>query len=418
MKLVCYIVVWFCYCTRSVTSVDPMQLENESRENIITAYFNSGMAYSTILHFLAIYHNIHLSIRQLNRILRGMGLYRRGNRSSLNDVITFIQAQLAGSVSCQGYRTVHQLMRDGGFNVNRESVRMVLLELDPEGVAGRTRRRLRRRVYHNPGPNQVWHLDGYDKLKPYGLAIHGAIDGYSRKILWLRVGKSNNNPRIVCSYFYDNVKDAGHTASLIRTDRGSENVTITGLQRFIRRNDTDRHRGHSSFLYGRSTSNQRIEAWWSCFRRQRTNWWINYFRDMVDEGVLNPALGIHRECIRFCFIGIVQTELDETVRLWNNHVIRHNYYAACPSGRPDTLYYAPELTGGRECARIVNPFDLDLGEGYIRRAENVFECSLESIEVFRGLIFEGRRVMPETVNSAKDLFVYLKTELENRNLEI
>ena len=28
------------------------------------------------------------------------------------------------------------------------------------------------------GPDFVWHLDGYDKLKPYGFAIHAAIDGW------------------------------------------------------------------------------------------------------------------------------------------------------------------------------------------------------------------------------------------------
>ena len=27
------------------------------------------------------------------------------------------------------------------------------------------------------GPNFLWHCDGYDKLKPYGLCIHGCIDG-------------------------------------------------------------------------------------------------------------------------------------------------------------------------------------------------------------------------------------------------
>ena len=43
-----------------------------------------------------------------------------------------------------------------------------------------------------PGPNFIWHIDGYDKLKPYGFCIHGAVDGYSRRILWLEVGPSNN----------------------------------------------------------------------------------------------------------------------------------------------------------------------------------------------------------------------------------
>ena len=27
------------------------------------------------------------------------------------------------------------------------------------------------------GPNHVWHLDGYDKLPPFGFAIHACIDG-------------------------------------------------------------------------------------------------------------------------------------------------------------------------------------------------------------------------------------------------
>ena len=27
------------------------------------------------------------------------------------------------------------------------------------------------------GPNFIWHMDGYDKLKPYGITIHGCIDG-------------------------------------------------------------------------------------------------------------------------------------------------------------------------------------------------------------------------------------------------
>lgn len=35
------------------------------------------------------------------------------------------------------------------------------------------------------GPNYVWHADGYDKLKPFGLAIHGCIDGYVQSVYHL-----------------------------------------------------------------------------------------------------------------------------------------------------------------------------------------------------------------------------------------
>ena len=55
----------------------------------------------------------------------------------------------------------------------------MLKEIDSEGSELR-RHRLKRRVYVNQGFDYAWNLAGYDKLKPFGFAIHGAIDGYSR----------------------------------------------------------------------------------------------------------------------------------------------------------------------------------------------------------------------------------------------
>ena len=53
----------------------------------------------------------------------------------------------------------------------------MLLEVDPEGVEARRSGTLRRRAYTNQGPNYLIHLDGYDKLKRFGLCVHGCIDG-------------------------------------------------------------------------------------------------------------------------------------------------------------------------------------------------------------------------------------------------
>ena len=53
----------------------------------------------------------------------------------------------------------------------------ILRTVDPEGVSARRSHRLSRREYHSKGPNFLLHIDGYDKLKPFGFAIHGAIDG-------------------------------------------------------------------------------------------------------------------------------------------------------------------------------------------------------------------------------------------------
>ena len=69
---------------------------------------------------------------------------------------------------------------DYGMQAPRRKVEIILRQVDPEGTALRRAHALRRRMYTNPGPNFVWHVDGYDKLKPYGFPIHGAVDGFSR----------------------------------------------------------------------------------------------------------------------------------------------------------------------------------------------------------------------------------------------
>lgn len=108
------------------------------------------------------------------------------------------------------YRQMHQRLRtDYGLVADRETVRTILKTLHPDGVERRSKRKLKRRKYHSKGPNNIWQIDGYDKLKPFGFCIHGAIDGYSRRILWLEVGSSNNNPLIVRKYFLDCVVQVG-----------------------------------------------------------------------------------------------------------------------------------------------------------------------------------------------------------------
>ena len=172
-----------------------------------------------------------------------------------------MEEELKGSGSIVGYRSMWQrLVIDHKLSDSKEFVGNASRIMDPEGVQRRSRNRLQRRQYHAKGPNFIWHLDGYDKLKPYGFCIHGCIDGYSRQIMWLEVGCTNNHPGIVASYFINCVQNVGGTASVIRGDMGTENVIIAAIQRYLRHEDGDSWSGEKSFLYGRSVANQRIEA--------------------------------------------------------------------------------------------------------------------------------------------------------------
>lgn len=129
----------------------------------------------------------------------------------------------------------------------------------------------------SPGPNYSWHADGYDKLKPYGCRIHGAIDGWSRKIMWLKVCRSNNLPEIPASFYLECVAERKGCPEKVRTDNGTENGTIAIMQ-YLFRDDVNAH------SYGKSTANQRIEGWWFYLHRSRSTWWINLFKDLIDTG--------------------------------------------------------------------------------------------------------------------------------------
>jgi len=67
------------------------------------------------------------------------------------------------------------LVQKHHLRVSHMTVRLMLRQMDPVGVAERQQHRLRRRTYFSHGPNDTWHVDGYDKLGPYGILISGYV---------------------------------------------------------------------------------------------------------------------------------------------------------------------------------------------------------------------------------------------------
>ena len=333
-----------------------LQQGNAERGDIIESYFHLGMSYKEILLLIGLTHGFYLSMRQLKRILKSRGLGRRINRSDLQQVSRCIEMELRGSGSTIGYRQMTQrLSRVYGLCVDKDTVRNLLKILDPEGVEARSKHRLLRRQYKTEGPNHLWHIDGYDKLKPFGFCIHGGIDGYSRRIMWLEVGPSNNDPFIVAQYFIDCVRQIGGTPRLIRADNGTENVNIAAVQRFFQCEE-------NSFLYGKSCANQRIEAWWGTLRRGCIDWWKRLFKDMRDSGMFCDADAIQCECLKFCFMQVLRDELYKFAEQWNLHRMRPSTNVESPSGRPDILYFLPEINGARNLITVVSLDDVEIAE--------------------------------------------------------
>jgi len=152
--------------------------------------------------------------------------------------------------------------------------------------------------------------------------------------MWLKACYTNRKPGLIAAYYLHTTEQFGGYPSHVRTDCGTENVTIAAIQSVI----TGSTSGH---IYGTSPSNQRIEAWWSFFRRNRSQWWLELFEGLLQTGAFDPSSVAETECIRYCFMAIIQQDLDAVRQHWNTHRIRPSAGASCPAGIPDELFYLP-----------------------------------------------------------------------------
>ena len=276
-------------------------------DKLLKMYFHIGISYDEILCFLSMGHNIKISKSSLKKKLGRLGLFRRKHYSDLLDVALFIIEQIQESGQNHGYRWMHLKCIQSGYNIPRDTVYDLMCILDKEGVAQRKRRRLKRRQYASKGPNYVWHIDSYDKLKRFGIAINGCIDGFSRNIIWLEANTTNSDPRVISSYFTEAVKRMNGCPQRVRTDLGTENAYIEQMQTWLRRNHRDRLAGENSFLYGKSTHNQRIEWFWGLLRKEIGQFWMDFFNYFqIEENCMYSGDFVDKSLLQFCFMDIIQ----------------------------------------------------------------------------------------------------------------
>ena len=287
---------------------------DEERDTVIKQNFDQGLKYKEILEVLLHEEDIRLSERQLKRILKRLNLSKR-NYSNIKDVVEFIHGQLRSSGQSHGYRIMLARCQQNGYKARANDVRMVLKYLDPVGVALRTAKTLRRRAYYADGPNFIWHVDGYDKLKPFGLCISGCICGFSRKVIWLKVYHTNNDPRVIGGYFLQAVEEFGGCPKFVRSDYGTENGHMCMFQTFFQ--DADEHEGdvqsrQPSFIYGASTTNQRIESWWGYLRKEHLHYWIELFKSLQENGDFSGDF-LDKNIVLFCFLALIQVKTNTAV---------------------------------------------------------------------------------------------------------
>lgn len=119
--------------------------------------------------------------------------------------------------------------------------RKILTEIYPvfysDGLEKRRSKAYRRRGgWTCHGPNFMWSIDGYMKLKEFGIEVYAGIDAYSRHIMWFFCGISATTARTVLAQYVQMVREYEYLPLIMRADRGKETSLIAGAHYWLSRN--------------------------------------------------------------------------------------------------------------------------------------------------------------------------------------
>ncbi|KAL4962587.1 uncharacterized protein BDV14DRAFT_178267 [Aspergillus stella-maris] len=324
-----------------------------SRDTVLHArikvlIYQVGLSDEEILHTLKL-EGYDITARSLKYIRHQKGFLRRlanpvADQAQVENVLNQLRTDLAtGQIEGYGIGFLHQHFKNQGFLIGRDRLFSMYKQLAPAAVHRRLQDLQRHRgAYLTPGPNFIWSIDGYLKLAPYGIEVYAAIDAYSRYIIWVYVGISSRTAVSVLRQFLDTLAVTQQQPRLVRSDRGTETVLLAEAQYKLQQSLHPDINIRDCYLYGTSTANQRIEAWWLQLTRGMLYRYQEYFYALQEEGKFSMDQLGDRIALYAIYMPLIRTQITSFVRTWNQHRIRKqsNRPYSVP-GKPWMNYHFP-----------------------------------------------------------------------------
>ncbi|KAJ7728282.1 hypothetical protein DFH07DRAFT_757330, partial [Mycena maculata] len=300
-----------------------------------------------ILHLLNEYHidktKYGLGLTRFRQIRESLGLYRtRSQHHNINSIRLALLRLRAQYPKAGAREIVSILFHEENMSVSGNIVTKYFSVFEPELVKERHKNCLRRKRFWAAGVNDIWAVDQHDKRKyKFGSAPHTGIDPFIGFTHWLKIWWTNSNPRLVLSYYLDEVEEQGYGPLVSQSDPGTENFGLANGHTLIRHFHDPSLRGTLQHRWMREKKNVMPEISWSQLRHRFTPG----FEDILDIGVNNgwydPDILLEALVFRWVFIPWLQKKLDSYRERVNNTAKRADRNKVLPHGVPNDMAEHP-----------------------------------------------------------------------------
>ena len=159
--------------------------------------------------------------------------------------------------------------------------------------------------------NSVWHIDGHHKLVRWHFAIHGAIDGFSHTVVYLKCC-DNNRVLTVLELFVHAVPQFG-LPDHVRSDYGGENTEV--WKYMIAAHNVNYH----CVITGSSVHNERVERLWRDVHICIVSPFAEKFQSLESNGFLDPLNKVDLYVLHLFFLPLINKCISEFKKSWNRH---------------------------------------------------------------------------------------------------
>ncbi|XP_041360504.1 uncharacterized protein LOC121376794 [Gigantopelta aegis] len=137
---------------------------------------------------------------------------------------------------------------------------------------------------------------------------------------------------------------------------------------------------------------------------------MDLFNEMKKDGYFTVDK-LDKDLVRFCFLRLIQVDIDKVVEVWNSHKIRRSRFNGLQNATPAVLYCLPHLHGYTDCLCQVEPLDIEVSCDEILD-ERETPCDEDVYELCTILMDENNLSPARDAYAAVDMYIELRTEIK------